>query len=94
MEFEWDPAKDESNLRKHGLSFATASLIFQGHVVTRRSYTRTFGEARPISIGEVAGLMMVTVVHTGRNGRVRIISARKARPKERAIYYGIDPKET
>ena len=32
MEFEWDPAKDISNQRKHGLSFAEAQRLFESGV--------------------------------------------------------------
>ena len=28
MEFEWDPAKAASNLRKHGVDFADAVAVF------------------------------------------------------------------
>ncbi len=30
MEFEWDEAKNRSNLRKHGLDFADAATAFDG----------------------------------------------------------------
>jgi uncharacterized DUF497 family protein len=32
--FEWDPEKNISNLRKHGLSFEEATSIFKGPVLT------------------------------------------------------------
>jgi uncharacterized protein len=44
-------------------------------------------EIREISIGAIQGLVIVTVVHTERNGKIRLISARKATPKERRQYY-------
>ena len=32
--FEWDPEKNTSNMRKHGLSFEEAASIFSGPVLT------------------------------------------------------------
>ncbi len=45
-----------------------------------------YGEIREISIGKIQSVLIVAVVHTDRNGKVRIISARKATPKERRKY--------
>jgi uncharacterized DUF497 family protein len=46
-----------------------------------------YEEVREISIGAIQGVVVVTVVHTERLGITRIISARKATPKERRKYY-------
>lgn len=37
LRFEWDPAKDESNVRKHGFGFACAKAIFDGEIVVSRT---------------------------------------------------------
>ena len=34
MTFEWDTAKNQTNIRKHGVSFETAQRIFEGSVLT------------------------------------------------------------
>ncbi len=34
MIFEWDPAKNEANLRKHGISFNESRHIFDGPILT------------------------------------------------------------
>jgi hypothetical protein len=44
-------------------------------------------EIREITIGAIQGIIVVTVAHTERNGKIRLISARKATPKERRQYY-------
>lgn len=88
MKFEWDENKNRSNLEKHGISFEEASLIFEGTVLTRIDDRREYGEAREISIGEIAEEVVIVVVHTKRNKKTRIISARKANRKERGRYYG------
>lgn len=45
-----------------------------------------YGEVREISIGVIDGFVMLVVVHTDRDGRIRIISARSASQKERQRY--------
>tara|TARA_R110001606_G_scaffold150626_2_gene290894 strand:- start:508 stop:633 length:126 start_codon:yes stop_codon:yes gene_type:complete len=34
MEFEWDPAKDDANRRKHGFGFDLAVRVFKGQCLT------------------------------------------------------------
>ena len=84
-EFEWDPVKSAANQTKHGISFAEAKAIFDGPVLTRDD-RRDYGEVRQISAGLLAGVVVVIVVHTDRQGRIRIISARKANRTERELY--------
>ncbi|MGJ5091893.1 BrnT family toxin [Bradyrhizobium oligotrophicum] len=82
--FEWDPEKNASNVRKHGLSFEEAATIFQGSVLTGPNASGdVFGEVREKSFGLLGGVVVVCVVHTDRNGIIRIISARKATSSER-----------
>lgn len=89
MEFEWDPAKDERNYAKHGIRFDEARLIFDGPVLTSTDNRTDYGEERQLSIGEIAGIITVVVVHTVRSGRVRLISARLANRKERRLYHAV-----
>ncbi|CAN5531219.1 BrnT family toxin [soil metagenome] len=84
--YEWDEAKNAANIRKHGVSFATASRIFEGPVVTSSDDRIDYGEEREISIGQVEGILFLTVVHTDRDGSTRIISARRANGVERKRY--------
>ena len=86
MEFEWDDAKDQANVVKHGIAFATARRIFGGVTLTREDSRRDYGETRDISIGEVDEAVIV-VAHTRREERVRLISARPASRKERKAYH-------
>jgi hypothetical protein len=87
MAFEWDEAKNRENMRKHGVSFETASRIFDGPVLTRFDERDYDGEVREVSIGAAGGDMIVVVVHTDRNGVTRIISARRATRGERTRYH-------
>jgi uncharacterized DUF497 family protein len=50
--FEWDHVKSMANVGKHGVSFETASRIFEGPVVTVVDARFDYGEVREISIGQ------------------------------------------
>lgn len=84
MRFEWDEAKNQSNIAKHGISFEQAQTIFDGVVLTLPAKDK--GEKREASIGLYAGEILIVVVHTDRLGVTRIISARPAKRKEKALY--------
>ena len=85
MRFEWDPVKNALNIRKHGLSFEDAHLVFAELVVSGDDTRHTYGEARSISYGLLRG-RLVQVVHTTRGDTIRIISMRKANAREQARY--------
>jgi uncharacterized DUF497 family protein len=90
MEFEWDEAKRQSNLDKHGIDFLRARRLFDGRPVvnTRSSYP---DEERFLTTGMLDDLF-VTVVWTERGSAIRFISARRARDAEkrahRSLYGG------
>ena len=84
--YEWDAAKNALNIAKHGVSFELARRIFDGPVLTVLDGRENYGELREISIGMVDGIAVLTVVHTDREGKVRIISARPATPREGRRY--------
>ena len=87
MKFEQDENKNQQNRQKHGISFEEAKEIFSGIVFTSLDRRFDYDEIREVSIGTIQGCVIVTVAHTGRNGKTRLISARKATPKERRQYY-------
>lgn len=74
-------------MQKHGISFEEAKQIFDGVVFTSLDERFDYHEIREISIGAIKGIVIVTVAHTERNNKIRLISARKATPKERKQYY-------
>jgi uncharacterized DUF497 family protein len=80
--FEWDDAKKAANLAKHGISFEEAMTIWDGSVVTGQDEMQ-HSEVREISFGLIGGTTPICVIHTERNGKMRIISARKATRNER-----------
>ncbi len=87
MEFDWDPAKNEANLSKHGISFDEARHIFDGPILTRVDDRRDYGENRDISLGALSRHAVLVVIHTERGDRIRLIPARKANCRERKVYH-------
>ena len=85
MEFIWDERKNRSNILKHGIDFESASGIFDGRVASTPGRSQGGGEARAKSYGKV-GNATIAVVHVERDGKCRIIPARKASRKERMEY--------
>ena len=78
MRFEWNQAKSENNIRKHGIDFADVEDMFDNPVLTLSDSRKDYGEERWVAIGRIHGLVCV-VTYTERRGDViRIISARKA----------------
>lgn len=88
MTFEWDEAKNQANKLKHGIGFERAVRIFEGRVRTIVDGRFDYGETRQISFGALDDKTILTVVHTDRNERCRIISARRASARERMFYEG------
>ncbi|WP_375478437.1 BrnT family toxin [uncultured Nostoc sp.] len=87
MKFEWDKNKNQQNIQKHGISFEEATEIFDGVVFTSIDERYDYEEIREISIGSIQGIVIIPVAHTDRNSKIRLISARKATPKEKKTYY-------
>ena len=87
MGFEWDEDKNRAKLLKHGISFQEAELIFEGPTFSRQDLRFDYGEVRTLSIGLIREVVAVAVVHTDRQGTVRIISARLANRQERKTYH-------
>ena len=65
FEFEWDPAKAESNLVKHGVAFSAAATIFNDPLaLTIPDAGHSDLELRWITIGTVHDGTLMVVVHT------------------------------
>jgi len=87
--FEWDHAKNRKNQTRHGISFEAAVTAFDDPLQLRfdDSAHSTAQEEREILIGSMDGGAIVTVVFTQREEISRLISARRAESKEKALYY-------
>jgi len=84
MRFEWDGDKAALNFRKHRVSFDEAVTVFYDALAA------TFGdpdhsrdETRFVTIGYSAQGRLLVVCHTERADAVRLITARRATPRER-----------
>jgi uncharacterized DUF497 family protein len=85
VNFEWDCQKAASNIKKHGIAFAEAAMVFYDEsAITIQD--AALGEERFITLGMDSLARVVVVVYTWRGDCVRIISARKATPGERREY--------
>ncbi len=87
MEFEWDIEKDQLNQKKHRISFEEAADIFRYPTYEIVDDRVDHGETRYIAIGNNSQMTIITVVYTEREGRIRLISARRANKQERKLYY-------
>ncbi len=90
MTFEWDDNKEQINIKKHGMDFTTASRVFDDEYrLEIYDDLHSDYEDRYITIGMIDEITCIAmVVYTERGTDViRIISARKATPKERRKYY-------
>jgi uncharacterized DUF497 family protein len=84
VEFEFDESKSQSNLAKHGLNFLDAQQLWlDPHRIEIPA--RTEDEPRFVIIGEISQKCWSAII-TYREHRVRIISVRRSRKEEVAIY--------
>jgi len=95
LRFEWDEAKNLSNQRKHdGVSFEEARQVFFDPLHISVQDRIENGEQRWQTLGAIPNLVILVVAHTyteedaegGPVEVIRIISARRATPRERRRY--------
>jgi len=84
MEFEFDDEKSKSNRAKHGIDFIEAQALWHDPLLVEVP-ARTEDEPRFLVVGTIDGRGWSAVV-TYRGESVRIISVRRSRPEEVAIY--------
>ena len=78
IDFEWDEAKADANLAKHGVRFADAAAVFDDpFALDFEDRSVDYGEIRRRIIGLADGRVL-TVAYTERDETIRLISARKA----------------
>ena len=87
MSFEFDPAKAQTNLRKHGVSFAHAEQALRDPMAYTIEDPDSLSERRFVTLGMDALGRVLVVVHTQRGERTRLISARKASRGEAVQYH-------
>ncbi len=86
MGITFDPKKEASNIRKHGVSLTEGDGVLNDPMSLTVEDTSAVGEQRLVTIGaNVFGQLMV-VVYTNGGDDERIISVRKPEPKEVRAY--------
>jgi uncharacterized DUF497 family protein len=87
---DWDETKDANNLRKHGVGFEAASLVFDDPLQLSTQDREVDGEERWQTIGMAGDVLLLLVAHTFEDEDeeevVRKLSARKASGLERRRY--------
>lgn len=87
MRFEWDEAKNDSNVRKHGIDFTDAPEVFEYPMLTWLDTQSNYGEDRWCAIGMTGGHVVKLVFTERGDGEImRVISLRKANKHERQRY--------
>lgn len=86
MEFEFDPHKNQANSVKHGIDFDQAQRLWQDTARVEVP-ARTIDEPRRLVIGVIDGKHWSAIITT-RGDNLRIISVRRSRVEEVAIYEG------
>jgi uncharacterized DUF497 family protein len=86
MKFTWDEHKRTSNVSKHGLDFADASIVFAGATFTFKDDRFDYSEHRFVTLG-LLRTMVVVIAHIEQDNMIRIISMRKATRHEQKTYF-------
>jgi uncharacterized protein len=87
VNLDWDPAKAEANLRRHGVSFAEAATVLSDDFALTREDPDALGEQRFVSLGMSATGVLLVVVYTHREPDIyRLISSWKASKPQRTQY--------
>lgn len=75
LKFEWDDAKAQANVAKHGVSFEEAATVFGDPLaLTFHDPDHSVGEKRWLTFGVSQTDRLLVVVHTERGRSIRIIS--------------------
>jgi len=85
MSYQWDREKAERNLRKHGIYFADAVSVLSDELAVTIEDDRS-EERRWVTLGRDLFGRTLVVVYSWRGSEIRIISARRASPKELRQY--------
>jgi uncharacterized protein len=87
VKFEWDSAKDRSNQRRHGLSFAEARQLFESGSEYLEIYDSDHSdvEDRFIAVGMIDRGVAVVVYTEVEERVIRVVGARLANKRTRSI---------
>jgi uncharacterized protein len=86
FKFEWDEAKNQANIRKHGFDFSDAEEMFEGPLLVRPDTREDYGEERWIGIGFIRRRLAFVAFTERPEGTIRVISLRRAKRAEQKEY--------
>lgn len=89
LHFEWDERKAAANVKKHGVSFEEAKSAFyddRAKLIGDPDHSEDEDRFVLLGLSSALRLLVVCHCHRGDDGVIRIISARKATPKETQFY--------
>ena len=86
MSIEFDPSKDDANRQKHGVPLAEGDGVLNDPFALTMEDESVEGEQRFVSLGKNTFDSLMVVVWTSRGTNIRLISVRKAEPRERRNY--------
>jgi uncharacterized protein len=81
VDFSFDPAKNARNIAVHGISLVRAADFEWHEALNVQDTRRDYGERRFKAYGRI-GVRVYVLIHTPREGRVHVISLRKANQRE------------
>ena len=87
MQIDWDPIKNDENIRRHHLDFSDGWEIFEGPMFTEIDDRYDYGEVRTKGIGFLRDLIVVIIFTEINDYVVRMISFRRAIKYEREQFY-------
>jgi uncharacterized DUF497 family protein len=83
VDFEWDEAKNQANIRKHGFDFSDAWKVFETPLLETIDTRTYYGEERLSGIGLLGNRIVVVIFSQRSKDTIRIISVPKALKHER-----------
>ena len=87
LNFEWNPEKAESNIRKHGVTFEEGAMVLRDPLSsTTYDPDHSHEEERFLTIGSSDLGKILVVSHVDRGDKIRIISVRRATRREQRAY--------
>lgn len=81
MQYEWDDAKEQANLAKHGMAFSEVVAFDWNTAMQAVDERADYGETRWIALGLI-GTRVHVLIYTRREQAIRVISLRKANRRE------------
>jgi len=85
MKFEWDEKKHQQNIKKYGVSFYLAEMVFNETMLSLQDDRKDYGEVRYSGFSMI-NERCINTVYVYRGDSIRIIIMRKANERETKTY--------